>query len=273
MRKVLLLACLPVVFFGFGRAVSAETEADNITVEQKPVVSNDRCVYPAVAVATNAMRYTYATSDKDFVLRITLDRPLCEPVDASAVIYSMPGDGVAWPQQLKQAKRFTLMDAGITTVTFIKGCDPVQFDVVTGDTPETITPLTAPTLLFPFDINTAEQWWGCAVPTTTTSTTLPVTTTTIPATTTTTTVPATTTTTVVPVPTTTVPVTTTTVPVTTTQPAPVVLPATVERSVAQVDEVPTLAETGTNSLLLVVFGVVLVVVGFVFARVGDRRRV
>ena len=251
MRKVLLLVCLPVALFGFGRAVSAEAAADNINIEQKPVESNQLCVYPSIAVATNAMRYTYATSDKDFVLEITLDRPLCYPLDASAAIYSMPGNGVAWPQQLKQAKQFTLKAAGTTKITFLKGCDPVQFDVVTGETPDIITPLTAPVLLFPFDIKTAEQWWGCTAPSTTTTvpaTTVPVTTTTVPATTTT-------------VTTTTVPVTTTTtIPIATTQPAPVVLPVTVERSVAQVDE-PMLAETGNNSLLLVVFGVVLLIAG------------
>ena len=253
MKKILLLACLPVAFFGFGRAVSAETAADNINVEQKSVESSQLCVDPSMAVATSAMRYTYATSDKDFVLEITLDRPLCYPLDASAAIYAMPGNGVAWPQKLKQVEKFTLKNAGTTKITFLKDCDPVQFDVVTGETPDTITPLTAPVLLFPFDIKTAEQWWGCVPPTSTT--TVPVTTTTVPVTTT---VPTTTT---LPV------TTTTTIPVATTQPAPVVLPVKVERSVAQVDEAPTLAETGTNSKLFAVTGAALIIVGIFLMRI------
>ena len=241
MRKVLLLACLPVAFFGFSRNVSAQT-ADNINIDQKIVESTDLCVYPAVAVITNAMRYTYATSDKEFSLEITLDRPLCDPLEASAVIYSMPGNGVAWPQKLKQVEKFTLKDAGTTKITFLKNCDPVQFDVVTGETPESITPLTAPMLLFPFDIKTAEQWWGCPVPTTTTTTT---------------TVPRTTTTTVV---------------TTTTQPKPSVLPVTtvVTEPPPQIDEAAVLAVTGGNSVPLALLGAGLVVVGLLLTRASRR---
>ena len=243
MRKIMLLVCIPVAFFGFSRNVSAQT-ADNINIEQKTVESTDLCVYPAVAVITNAMRYTYATSDKEFSLEITLDRPLCDSLEASAAIYSMPGNGVAWPQKLKQVEKFTLKDAGVTKITFLKNCDPVQFDVVTGETPAEITPLTAPMLLFPFDIKTAEQWWGCPAPTTTTTTTVPKTTTT----------------------------TTTVVATTTTQPKPSVLPATtvVTQPPPQIDEAAVLARTGNGSGLIALIGSGLVLVGFLLT-VASRR--
>ena len=238
MRKIMLLACLPVAFFAFSRTASAQT-VDNISIEQKTVESTDLCVYPAIAVATNAMRYTYATSDKEFSLEITLDRPLCDPLEASAVIYSMPGNGVAWPQKLKQAEKFTLKSAGTTKIVFTKTCDPVQFDVVTGETPEVITPLTAPMLLFPFDIKTAEQWWGCPLPTTTT-TVAPTT---------------------VPKPTTTVPVTTTTAP------KPVVLPAVVEQPEPVIGEAAVLANTGRNTMPLVTVGISLVLAGIALLKI------
>jgi hypothetical protein len=245
MRKILLIACLPVAFFAFGRNVGAETTTkDNITIEQKTVESTNLCVYPAVAVITNAMRYTYATSDKEFSLEITLDRPLCDPLEASAIIYSMPGNGVAWPQKLKQVEKFTLKDAGTTKIKFLKNCDPVQFDVVTGETPESITPLTAPMLLFPFDIKTAEQWWGCPAPTTTTTTTS---------------VPKTTTTTVV---------------TTTTKPKPNVLPATTVVATTQpppqIGEAAVLARTGSRSGPVALFGAGLILVGFLLT-VASRR--
>ena len=239
MRKAMLLVCLPVAFFAFSRTASAQT-VDNINIEQKTVESTDLCVYPAIAVATNAMRYTYATSDKEFSLEITLDRPLCDPLEASAVIYSMPGNGVTWPQKLKQVEKFTLKSAGTTKIVFTKTCDPVQFDVVTGETPEVITPLTAPMLLFPFDIKTAEQWWGCPLPTTVVPTT--------------TTVPKSTT-------------TTTTVPVTTTQPKPVVLPAVVEQPEPVIGEAAVLANTGRNTMPLVAVGISLVLAGIALLKI------
>ncbi len=100
--------------------------------------------------------------------------PLCSRLDAVAVIYSMPGNGVAWPQQFVESRGFSLQQPGVTEIVFTRGCSPVQFDVVTGATPATISP-DGPwhgPLLFPFDLNTSQQWWGCGpTPTTTTSTT------------------------------------------------------------------------------------------------------
>ena len=125
---------------------------------------------------------------------------------------------------LVDSKRFTLQAAGVTEIRFTKGCAPQQFDVLTGATPQVIAPngeFHGP-LLFPFDTNTALQWWGstCAQ----TTTTSPVeTTTTRPGTTTTTSVTSTT----VETNTTLVPSTTTT-----TSPANVLDATTVKPSVA-----------------------------------------
>lgn len=127
-----------------------------------------------------------SSSANSFVLTVIASAPLCEPLEATAVIYSMPGNGVAWPQQLAEAQKFTISQAGTTVITFSKDCLPVQFDVVTGATPPTIRP-TGPwpsPMLFPLDIATAEQYWGYPCPppttasttstTTSTSTTVPV---------------------------------------------------------------------------------------------------
>ena len=114
----------------------------------------------------------------------------------------MPGDGVAWPQTLVEAKSFVIDRVGVTEVEFAKGCDPVQFDVVTGATPPSISPLGemhGPLLVA--DVGTAQQYWGTPCteptsttsPTTTTSSTTPSTTTSTTSTTTTSIVPATTT--------------------------------------------------------------------------------
>lgn len=242
MKKFIFICFTLATLFSFVDPISAVQTVDNISIDQKKVESTDLCVYPAVAVITNAMRYKYATSDKEFSLEITLDRPLCDPLEASAVIYSMPGNGVAWPQKLKQAKKFTLSDAGTTKITFLKDCDPVQFDVVTGETPEQITPLTAPMLLFPFDIKTAEQWWGCPVPTTTTTTTSkPTTTTTVPVTTT-------------------VPKTTTTLATATTLKA-LPLPVVAEQPPAEIGDSAVLAYTGGQSFAMALFGAALIAIG------------
>ena len=230
---VVAAACTP------SAAPPAPTTTNDVTVTQVASGETGPCVQPSAAISSGTMTRTYASSPIEFVLTVDVASPLCSPISAAAVIYSMPGNGVAWPQSLAAFKPFTVQAAGTTEIRFSKGCSPAQFDVVTGNPTQTVSsPLGAPSLLFPFDIATAEQFWGngttcgttttttipCPEPTTTTTevtTTVPEETTTTTTESTTTTVPEETTTTTVPEETTTtVEPTTTTVPETTTTEAP-----------------------------------------------------
>jgi len=89
---------------------------------------------------------------------------LCTPLSAKAVVYQMPGNpftGPAWPQTLKEVKTFSISQQGDTVISFGKGCDPVQFDILTGDTPQVInTGVDHGPLLFPLNTNTAYQHPG-----------------------------------------------------------------------------------------------------------------
>ncbi|MFZ4518317.1 MAG: hypothetical protein ACOYOP_08005 [Microthrixaceae bacterium] len=109
-----------------------------------------------------ALRNRVIDTPSSFTLRIEVTAPLCEPVRAAGVVYVMPGKGVAWPQRLQERRDLTLQQPGIVEVSFTKGCTPVQFDVITGDSPPTVAP-TGPwhgPLLFPVDTGTALQYWG-----------------------------------------------------------------------------------------------------------------
>ena len=108
----------------------------------------------------------------------------------------MPDNGDAWPQTLVERVDFRLDVAGVTEVRFAKECSPVQFDVITGVSPQVISPTGEwhGPLLFPFDVATSLQYFGdgpdCNRTTTTTTesttTTTESTTTTTESTTTTT---------------------------------------------------------------------------------------
>lgn len=114
---------------------------------------------PSLLSLTNKV----SSSETEFVLTVTASAPLCEPVRATAAVYAMPANGVAWPQTLVEATPFTIYEAGTTVVTFYKADTCVQFDVITGYAPQTISPLGPwhGPLLFPFDLATAQQHWGC----------------------------------------------------------------------------------------------------------------
>jgi hypothetical protein len=189
----------------------------SVQVTFTPSTQGEGCVPFPVGV-----QHAPQNSSSDFRLRVVVTQPLCQPVRATAAIYAMTAYPSAWPQTLTATASFTLGPAGTTVVDFTKGCQAAQFDVVTGATPQVISP-TGPwhgPLLFPFDTGTALQWGGC---TTTTTTPFTIPTTTVPTTTTSsTTTSSSTTSTTVPVTTTTVPGPTTTVPgPTTTVPADV----------------------------------------------------
>jgi len=128
-----------------------------ITIDQSPVGPTGFCLPPFLSLT-----HSVAQTPTTFTLTITASPSLCEPVSASAVIYKMPTDGTAWPQQLALKQNFTINGPGTTTVTFHKGCLPAQFDVVTGATPPVISPTGEwhGPLLFPFDVNSSLQFFG-----------------------------------------------------------------------------------------------------------------
>lgn len=153
-------ALLAAVTFTAGTAGAATVlgveplPSGNISVVQTPSTVTAPCL-PSALVARSSSSSDSAT----FRLRITLLAPLCAPITASAVIYAMPGNGAAWPQQLQEKLSFTLQAAGVTEVSFTKTGSPVQFDVVTGATPQQIAPWLQwhGPLLFPFDTATSQQ--------------------------------------------------------------------------------------------------------------------
>lgn len=198
-RLVSGVVCVVLLAFGMTTltALTSSATAATVHVGVQHYVTQGPCV-PAVL----SLRNRVVNTPEAFTVTVTATRPVCDPVDVKAVVYAMPGNKVAWPQTLVTATPFTIDKAGVYTVEFTKGCDPAQFDLIVGDTPDTISPAGQwhGPMLFPVDSNTALQWWGkqCPVPTTTgtsstTTTSTTVTTTTTTVTTSTTTVPVTTT--------------------------------------------------------------------------------
>ncbi|HNJ70178.1 MAG TPA: hypothetical protein PKX97_13045, partial [Microthrixaceae bacterium] len=116
-------------------------------------------------LAQAQLTYT-TTSDADvFRIVITSATKPCNPIAAAAVAYAMPKGaspaGGQWPQTLVERQDFTIAEASTTTITFAKECDAVQFDVITGESPQTISP-TGPwhgPLLFVGDTKTSEQYF------------------------------------------------------------------------------------------------------------------
>ncbi len=181
---VLLIGVMALLGAMFVAAAPSQAQAGppegpgSIDIIQTPSGVGGLCLPPALA-----LRRSTSNDATTFRLTIRVVAPLCSRVNAVAAIYRMPGNGVAWPQNLVQTVPFTLREPGVTEVIFTKGCEPVQFDVITGATPPTISPFGPyhGPLLFPFDLSTSLQWWGCGPTptTTTTSSTTSSTTTTI----------------------------------------------------------------------------------------------
>lgn len=144
------------LLFGAG-AAGAQEGGDEIDIVATPAPGDGPC-----RSADAALRHQVLHDDATYTLRIDVTAPLCEPVDAVAAIYAMPGNGAAWPQRLLQTEGFTLGEPGVVDVVFSKTCRPVQFDVVTGATPAIISPLGEHhgPLLFPIDVNTSYQHFG-----------------------------------------------------------------------------------------------------------------
>lgn len=149
-----------------------------ITITQTPSGGGGLCVPPPLGLT-----YTTANTPESFTLRVVAPSAPCSPIEAKAVVYAMPAGatpGNEWPQTLAEVVPFTISEAGVTEIVFAKDCDPVQFDVLTGATPQVISPTGEwhGPLLFPFDTATSQQWFGTpgCTPTgssTTTTTTIP----------------------------------------------------------------------------------------------------
>ena len=252
----LSVATLAVIGAFLVPTVSADTSA--ITITQTPAENQNAACLPGLLALSN----THSADATSFKLIVTASAPLCEPVQATAVVYAMPGNGVAWPQTLVETKPFTISQAGVTEITFAKGCDPVQFDVITGATPPNISPTGVwhGPMLFPLDTGTALQFFpeDCNEPTTTVapSTTVPtnaVTTTTVITAVTSTTEPGASV------------LGATTVDTPTTAPGAGVLAETADKNPA------ALAFTGSNSSGAAILGVVLLLAGLGMVVVARRR--
>ena len=176
------LACGVALLLTPTLAIAAEGETDapatasatpsKISVVETPDPEQGACLEFWLALSVQV-----SSSANNFVVTVVASAPLCEPLEATAVIYSMPGNGVAWPQQLAEAQKFTISQAGTTVITFSKDCLPVRFDIVTGETPQTISTTGEWTAPLPWNQPPDYQYWGypCPAPTTaSTSTTAPV---------------------------------------------------------------------------------------------------
>ncbi len=140
------------------QSAGAESGATRITVTPRPDANQSA---PCLTTPW-ALRNVVGSDESSFTLRVVTTARLCVPVEATAVVYSMPGNGQAWPQKLVETVPVTIGPAGSIDIVFHKACDPQQFDVVTGATPETIAPFGPwhGPLLFPLDTSTAQQFWG-----------------------------------------------------------------------------------------------------------------
>lgn len=171
--SMVLLAVGVTVLGDPGPASAQSTGSSRIEIVQTTTPSSGPCLPPALA-----LRSSTRSDAETFRLTVTVTAPLCTRVNAVAAIYSMPGNGVAWPQTLVETAPFVLREPGVTEIIFTKTCDPEQFDVITGATPPTIAPWGPwhGPLLFPFDTSTSLQHWGCppVPPTTTTAPTTTV---------------------------------------------------------------------------------------------------
>lgn len=152
-----VLAVGPAVSAAPAPATGAADSSPNITVTQVNKPYSWFCL-PSFLALTHSV----SSTPTQFILTIKANHRPCNTVYPHAVIYAMPGNGVAWPQTLVEKESFVINRAGTTTVVFNKRCDPVQFDVITGATPPVIAPWGpwhGPPL-FPFAfLETSLQYW------------------------------------------------------------------------------------------------------------------
>jgi LPXTG-motif cell wall-anchored protein len=143
-----------------------------IRIVVTPSGNEDPCV-----PSTFGLQRDVESTAEFFRLTVRVEKPLCDPIEAKAAVYQMPFTDDEWPQTLVEVEPFTVQAAGTYEVTFLKDeeCINLQFDVLTGATPDTIAPLGQwhGPLLFPFDLATSEQWIGCPPPDVAAVTTVP----------------------------------------------------------------------------------------------------
>ena len=125
----------------------------------------------------SGMAWTRVNTPSSFEIEVTLELPLCEPLEAAAVIYLMSQEYTGaqlgadwlkrWPQVLSERVDITFLEAGVTTITWLKDCTPAQFDLVEPPTPEVIDPAGAwhgPLVFPPTDLfgsnGSAVQYFG-----------------------------------------------------------------------------------------------------------------
>lgn len=173
---VMVVALVSLAMSGVASGAGGETPM--ISVSFDPGQSQGQ----GCATAANALSFKKVTTPDTYSFVATVSTDLCTSIDAKAAAYAMSNNrSWPWPQTLVETQEVPLGPAGVTTVTFAKDCDPIQFDLVIGATPETIDPFGSHhgPLLFPHtdQFNTsgsAYQYWplsaGCEESTSSTST-------------------------------------------------------------------------------------------------------
>lgn len=123
-----------------GVASGADDEGSMISVSFEPAQSQGE----GCASAADALSFKKVTTPESYSFVVTVSTDLCTSINAKAAAYAMPNNrSWPWPQTLVETDEVPLGPAGVTTVTFAKGCDPIQFDLVTGATPASIDPFGA----------------------------------------------------------------------------------------------------------------------------------
>ncbi|UDY37571.1 hypothetical protein [Dermatobacter hominis] len=273
-----------VAVVSIGVALLALALGSTAPVGATGTISVDKTAVPyegdCVPTAMGRLAWTYDVDSTADHFRLSIHNPstLCDAVDATAVIYEMPVDG-SWPQRLAATEGVTIREASTTVITFTKDCQPAQFDVVTGATPDVIDVSGAHhgPLLFPGALDTSEQHHapGCTTTTTVspTSTEAPTSTTAPSSTTTTSSTSSTTSTSIASVAGAT---TSSTMPAVagasveqgaTSNGSPEVLGATATRSSGS-----ALALTGSDAAAIGGAGLLLLAVGVAAVALARRRR-
>ena len=163
--------------------VTAQTLGNVITVTQTPSGVGGNCVPASVAILNGTVVVQPFSDATTFQLNVRATAPLCEPLTAQAVVYTMPSNGDTFPQQLNETKDISIQEAGDTLIVFKKECDRVQYDLVTGAPPAVLNTGFDHQLLFPANLETAFQHVGNAPDCVAASTTAAPTTTADPTTT------------------------------------------------------------------------------------------
>ena len=115
--------------------VTAQTLGNVITVTQTPSGVGGDCVPASLAILNGTVTVQPFSDATKFQLNVHSAAPLCEPLTAKAVVYTMPSNGDTFPQQLNETKDISIQEAGDTLIVFAKECDRVQYDLVTGAPP------------------------------------------------------------------------------------------------------------------------------------------